>query len=121
MPKENGTSQTSHKPDDLTALEERVKTAQVKRGKYQPKNEEDGSLLGMAWRLSTELVVAVLVGSALGYGLDRLFGTAPWIMVVGIGFGFATGIRNTFRTAGKMDAIQKDVPIGEDLDTEDED
>lgn len=102
-------------------MEQRVKAAQKKHAK--PVNDDkSGSLLGMAWRLSTELLVSVLVGAGLGYGLDKLFGTKPWILLIGLGFGFAAGIRSVMRTAEKMDAINADIPIGHDLpETNDED
>jgi len=99
---------------DIESLEQRVKAAKQKHQK--PVNDDNsGSLLGMAWRLSTELLVSVLVGTGLGYGLDKLFGTKPWILLIGLGFGFAAGIRSVLRTAEKMDAMSADVPIGEDL------
>jgi F0F1-type ATP synthase assembly protein I len=43
------------------------------------------------------LVAYVLVFTLIGYGLDRLLGTGPWLMVVGVfvggGLGFYTMIR----------------------------
>lgn len=88
---------------DLHDLKQRVETAQQRYDK--PVNDDNtGSLLGMAWRLSTELLVSVLVGAGLGYGLDRLLGTKPWLLILGLGFGFAAGIRGVIRIADKMDA-----------------
>lgn len=67
----------------------------------------DGSLLGMAWRLSTELMAAVVVGSAMGWAIDHFSGvTAPWGIVGGLLLGMVTGIRNVFRTAARMEAEQ---------------
>lgn len=103
---------------DLDDLDARISAAQDKRPK--PKVDDgQGTMLGMAWRLSTEMVVAVLVGTAIGFGLDKLFGTNPWIMLVGLGFGFAAGIRNTLRMADKMNAMDADVPLGEDIGFDD--
>ena len=107
---------------DLESLEQRVKAAKQKHAK--PVNEDNsGSLLGMAWRMSTELLVSVLVGTGLGYGLDTLFGTRPWLLLIGLGFGIAAGLRCVLRTAEKMDAISANIPIGDDLpdDYEDDD
>ncbi len=60
--------------------------------------------LGVAWRLSLELVAAVGIGGALGFGLDRLLGVTPLMTLVGFGFGFAAGVRNVFRAAAEMSA-----------------
>jgi len=119
MSKPNGNPKSSKKPSDLKALEQQVKTAQNRHSKSDTEHQDDGALLGMAWRLSTELVVAVLVGAGLGWGLDKLFGTAPWLLVIGLGFGFVAGIKNTLRVAAKMDAANADVPLGNDLPDED--
>ena len=121
MSKQNGKPDFSEKSNDLKALEERLSTAKAKHSKSDTEENVDGSILGMAWRLSTELVVAVLVGAGLGFGLDKLFNTQPWLLVVGLGFGFATGIRGVLRVAAKMDAASAHIPIGEDIVDDDED
>lgn len=119
MTEENETSKRLDPKSDLEALERRLNEAKAKHEKHE--NEQmDGSLLGMAWRLSTELVVAVLVGTGLGHLLDKFFGTSPWILLLGLGFGFAAGIMNTLRVAAKMDAASANVPIGEDIPFDDE-
>jgi ATP synthase protein I len=121
MLKPNGKPSKPEISADLKALEQRVKSAQARNNKSDTEYEDDGALLGMAWRLSTELVVAVLVGAGLGYGLDKLLGTAPWILIIGLGFGFVAGIKTTLRTAAKMDAAAGDVPLGDDLPGDDDD
>ena len=121
MPEQNGKQNSSKKPNDLKALEQRLSTAKAKHDKLDTEETTDGSILGMAWRLSTELVVAVLVGAGLGYGLDKLFNTQPWILVIGLGFGFATGIRGVLRTAARMDAATAHIPIGEDIKDDEDD
>jgi F0F1-type ATP synthase assembly protein I len=41
-----------------------------------------------------EIVLSVLVGWFGGRWLDQRLGTAPWLMVAGIGFGIAAGYRS---------------------------
>lgn len=72
--------------------------------------------LGVAWRMSLELVVALFVGGLIGLGLDRLFGTAPWLMVIGLGFGFAAGVRTVVRTAQSMQVPPTGTAVPDDED-----
>jgi ATP synthase protein I len=55
--------------------------------------------IGLAARIGTELVVAVLVGAGIGYGLDRWLGTQPWCLIAFTLFGGAAGMLNVFRLA----------------------
>lgn len=55
---------------------------------------------GQAFQLSTEFVVAILVGVGLGWGIDQLAGTAPWGMILFLPLGFVAGILNVMRSAG---------------------
>src|SRR5665648_1049199 len=58
--------------------------------------------MGQALRLATEMVAGVAVGGFIGWALDRLFGTAPFGMVVFLFLGGAAGIMNVVRTAKSM-------------------
>ncbi|TIW03945.1 MAG: ATP F0F1 synthase subunit I, partial [Mesorhizobium sp.] len=42
----------------------------------------------------------VVVGVGLGWIIDRLAGTAPWGLIVGLLLGFGAGILNVLRSAG---------------------
>jgi ATP synthase protein I len=44
--------------------------------------------------------LAVLLGAAIGYGVDRLAGSSPWGFLLGFLLGLAAGIINVFRAAG---------------------
>jgi ATP synthase protein I len=44
--------------------------------------------------IGIEFSLSVLVGLGAGYWLDKKLGTAPWLMFVGIGFGFTAGLRS---------------------------
>ena len=56
--------------------------------------------LGIAMRMGSEFVVAVLIGGAMGWGLDQWLGSTPFMMFLFIMFGFAAGTMNIIR-AGK--------------------
>ena len=68
-------------------------------------NEKKGSFMGSAFKLGTELVAAVGVGTIIGFILDSWFGTKPWLIIIFFFLGAAGGMLNVFRTANRM---QKD-------------
>lgn len=50
-----------------------------------------------ASRIALELVVAILTGCALGYGLDKLAHTMPLFILLGSLLGFCAGVLNAWR------------------------
>ena len=60
--------------------------------------------LGLGFRMAIELVASVIVGGGIGWGLDRLLGTAPWLMILFLLFGIGAGFMGVFRTAKAMQA-----------------
>ena len=55
--------------------------------------------ISFGFRLGVEMMVSTLVGALIGYGLDRLFGTTPWLLALFIMFGGAAGCLTVYRTA----------------------
>lgn len=49
-----------------------------------------------------ELATGIMLGSAIGYGLDVLFGTLPVLLVIFSLFGFAAGIKTMLGTAREL-------------------
>jgi ATP synthase protein I len=95
-------SQTSGGPDP--SFEERLKAARRKQGlDAPPKGSPDeqaalgGSALGLGLRVGVELVAALVVAVAIGYGLDRLFHTTPILTAVFVPLGGAAGVLNVWR------------------------
>jgi ATP synthase protein I len=58
------------------------------------------SAVNLAMRLGVELVAAMVIAVTIGWGLDRLFHTRPWMMVVMVPVGMAAGLRNLVRAVG---------------------
>ena len=71
-----------------------------KRNLY--KDKETPSSIGTAFKLSTELVSAVAVGTIIGFILDKTFGTKPWLILIFFFAGVVAGIINVFRSAKNM-------------------
>ena len=65
-------------------------------------SEKRGSFMGNAFKLGTELVAAVGVGTIIGFILDSWFDTTPILIIVFFLFGSAAGIVNVFRAAKRM-------------------
>lgn len=89
-------------PDRLRALEKRLADL---RG--EPKQKATSVAKGLshgelAWRMVIELSTGIVVGTAIGYGLDRLFGTLPILLVIFSLFGFAAGVRTMMGTAREV-------------------
>ncbi len=65
-------------------------------------NEKRGSFMGNAFKLGTELVAAVAVGTIIGFILDGWFGTKPWLIIIFFFLGAAAGLLNVIRAANRM-------------------
>ena len=64
-------------------------------------NDQDsrGQSMGSAFRLGTELVASVVVGTIIGFILDNWFGTKPWFIIIFFFLGVIAGILNVVRVA----------------------
>ena len=66
------------------------------------KNKQSKSSIGQAFKMSTELVSAVVVGTIIGFILDKTFGTKPWLILIFFFVGVAAGIITVVKSAKKM-------------------
>ena len=62
------------------------------------KSEKDGPL-GLAFRVSVEIVSAVAIGTLVGFLVDDWLGTRPWLMLFCIVLGGGAGMLNVYRIA----------------------
>jgi ATP synthase protein I len=87
-------------PEDFKT---RLKIAKSKiRKQVQSDSEKRGSFMGSAFKLGTELVAAVAVGTIIGFILDSWFDTKPWLIIIFFFLGAASGMLNVIRTANQM-------------------
>lgn len=82
------------------ADQERVEQAPAKPG------------IGMALRLGADFVAGVVLGAAIGWGFDQLFGTSPWGLIVFLFLGFGAGLLSVMRSAG---LVKQRTGRGDDL------
>jgi ATP synthase protein I len=65
------------------------------------------AVTGQAYKIIAELIGGVLVGLALGFGVDRFAGTTPWGLIGGVLLGFALSVYMARRTANRLMAQAK--------------
>ena len=87
-------------PEDFKT---RLKIAKSKiKKQLHSDNEKKGSFMGSAFKLGTELIAAVGVGTIIGFILDSWFDTKPWLIIIFFFLGAAAGLLNVIRTANQM-------------------
>ena len=59
-------------------------------------------VLGALSTVGFSFVLAIVLGAAIGYFLDKWLGTSPWLFFLFFVIGLAAGILNVYRTAGKF-------------------
>ena len=64
--------------------------------------EKRGTFMGSAFKLGTELVAAVGVGTIIGFILDSWFDTKPWLIIIFFFLGSVAGMLNVIRVANRM-------------------
>jgi ATP synthase protein I len=92
-------------PRDRANFDQRLAAARNRAGLDKPAPVTEHAAEGpnpfsLAMRLGAEMVAALVVAVAIGYGLDRLFHTAPWFMIVFVPVGAIAGFRNVVRAMG---------------------
>ena len=87
-------------PEDFKT---RLKIAKSKiKKKLNDDSENRASFMGNAFKLGTELVAAVAVGTIIGFILDGWFDTKPWLIIIFFFLGAAAGMLNVIRAANRM-------------------
>ena len=89
---------------DLNDFKTRLKIAKekLKNSTKNSDNNRNNSPLGSAFKLSTDLVAHVAVGTIIGFILDSWFDTKPWLIIIFFFLGSIAGILNVIKTAKQM-------------------
>ncbi|MDE2333227.1 MAG: AtpZ/AtpI family protein [Rhodospirillales bacterium] len=90
-------------PEKGADFDRRLAEARQRQGLEKP--AEPGpvaktSLLGIGMRVGVDMASALAVGAFLGYWLDRVLHTKPFLMVVFLLLGGVAGVRNVWRLVG---------------------
>ncbi len=121
-------------PEDKAAFERRLSDlgtridgAQAeKQAEITAQEDKAAQARGMAYglRMSSEFVAAIMVGGLIGFGLDKLLGTTPWLFLVFFVLGLAAGVVNVTRAFERLQGEIKHQTggnIGKDLPDDDDD
>ena len=119
-------------PDDPDALRARLKALQSEIRARTPAPQPDkntsrssdagmGSAMSMGLKAGSEFVAAILVGGAMGWGLDFLLHTKPLLTIVFFLLGVVAGVLNVIRaTSPKGGNLVRDSRLsGEGADAKD--
>jgi ATP synthase protein I len=58
-----------------------------------------GPEVSLGLQAGGEFVAAIILGGAIGWGLDWLLGTRPWLLIVFFLLGTVAGVKNVIRVA----------------------
>ena len=78
-------------PKDSFKTRLEIAKKRINKNRNSQKNEKTTSF-GEAFKMSTELVAAVAVGTIIGFILDNWFGTKPWLILIFFFVGVIAGI-----------------------------
>lgn len=90
---------TAPDESDLEARIARARAAQEGKVKSKQAEGETGAVSAgaMALRYGAEFGASVFVGIMMGLGIDALFKTKPWGLLIMLGFGLAAGVLGVIR------------------------
>ena len=103
--------------EPLKNLESRLRQAksrtEIHKAKRSVLNESSAQGWGVAFRVGTEMVSALVVGVGIGWALDQWLETGPWLMVLFFFLGAGAGILNVCRAADGIGYMKSIAPEDE--------
>ena len=87
--------------DKITKLKEKIKNIENKKlNKSKPKKESGA---GFAFKISTELIAALVVGVGIGLIVDNYLGTKPFVLIIFFILGAFAGFLNVYRVMRRIE------------------
>ena len=81
--------------EKLKELKDRIETAKSSNTLNTKKNKESGA--GFGFKISTEIIAALVVGVGIGLIVDKYLGTKPFGLIIFFIFGALAGFLNVYR------------------------
>ena len=106
--------------DELDSLEARLAAARARNAPVDPVKMAGGAM-GQGFRFALEIVITTVVGSAIGWQLDRWLGSKPWMLLLFMLLGLAAGFMSLFRAVSAEQKLVDAQPMPPSVPAEPED
>jgi ATP synthase protein I len=89
------------KDDRLKELRERIETAEIINTPNVSNKKNNGA--GFGFKISTEIIAALVVGVGIGLIVDKYLGTKPFGLIIFFIFGALAGFLNVYRVMRRIE------------------
>ena len=90
--------------DKLKELKGRIETAKTLNSPSPKIKKESGA--GFGFKISTEIIAALVVGVGIGLIVDKYLGTKPFGLIIFFIFGALAGFLNVYRVMRRIEKQQ---------------
>ena len=87
--------------DKLQKLKERIDTAETTNSPPPKQKKQSGA--GFGFKISTEIIAALVVGVGIGLIVDQYLGTKPFGLIIFFIFGAIAGFLNVYRVMRRIE------------------
>ena len=87
--------------DKLQKLKERIDTAETTNSPPPKQKKQSGA--GFGFKISTEIIAALVVGVGIGLTVDKYLGTKPFGLIIFFIFGAIAGFLNVYRVMRRIE------------------
>ena len=85
----------------LNELKDRIEKAKTANTTNPKKNKQSGA--GFGFKISTEIIAALVVGVGIGLIVDKYLGTKPFGLIIFFIFGAIAGFLNVYRVMRRIE------------------
>ena len=89
------------KEDKLKDLKNRIQTAKITNTPKPSYKKDSGA--GFGFKISTEIIAALVVGVGIGLIVDKYLGTNPFGLIIFFIFGALAGFLNVYRVMRRIE------------------
>jgi len=87
--------------DKLQKLKKRIDTAETTNSPPPKQKKQSGA--GFGFKISTEIIAALVVGVGIGLIVDKYLGTKPFGLIIFFIFGAIAGFLNVYRVMRRIE------------------